>query len=75
MSKQPLSTTRSSKVPFFLLTLATFNLRGLGDEVKQSHLNLDAQKYKLDVIALQETKTKDNKLEQKTQIEDNIFLK
>ena len=47
-------------LPILLVSLATFNLRGLGDELKQSYLDQDCIQYNLDVIALQETKIKES---------------
>ena len=42
--------------PSLLLRLATFNVRGLVKEEKQSLLDADCTHYNLDLIALQETK-------------------
>ena len=47
-------------LPLLLVSFATFNLRGLGDELKQSYLDQDCIQYNLDVIALQETKIKES---------------
>ena len=47
-------------LPLLLVSLSTFNIRGLGDEIKQSHLDRDCVQYNLDVIALQETKIKES---------------
>ena len=43
-------------VPLLLVSFGTFNIRGLGDEVKQSQLDTDCTQYKMDIICLQETK-------------------
>ena len=43
-------------VPLLLVSFGTFNIRGLGDEVKKSQLDLDCTRYKMDIICLQETK-------------------
>ena len=59
MSKLHSSTNVCSKLPFLLITLSTFNLRGLGNDVKQSHLDQDCLRYDLDIVALQETKVKE----------------
>ena len=56
----PVSVHKTGMIPFTLLvSLATFNIRGLGNEVKQYELNLDCKSYNLDIIALQETKVLD----------------
>ena len=56
----PVSFHKTGMIPFTLLvSLATFNIRGLGNEVKQYELNLDCKSYNLDIIALQETKVLD----------------
>ena len=47
-------------LPLLLVSLSTFNVRGLGDELKQSYLDRDCTQYKLDVIALQETKVRES---------------
>ena len=43
-------------IPLLMVSLSTFNLRGLGDEIKQSQLDHDCVRYNMDIIALQETK-------------------
>jgi exonuclease III len=42
-----------------LFTIGTFNVRGLNDLQKQENLRRDADIFKMDVIALQETKMKE----------------
>ena len=39
-----------------MVSLSTFNIRGLGDEIKQKQLDSDCDRYKMDIICLQETK-------------------
>jgi exonuclease III len=39
-----------------LFNIGTFNVRGLNDPQKQEHLRRDAEIFKMDVVALQETK-------------------
>ena len=43
-------------IPLLLVSLSTFNLRGLGDEIKQHQLDCDCTRYNMDIICLQETK-------------------
>ena len=43
-------------IPLLLVSLSTFNLRGLGDEIKQHQLDCDCIRYNMDIICLQETK-------------------
>ena len=54
-------------IPLLLVSLGTFNIRGLGDETKQSQLDSDCVRYNMDIIALQETKV--------TQSYEHIFPK
>ena len=44
------------KVPIKHLNVVTFNVRGLTDDARKSYLEKDMDKYKLDIICLQETK-------------------
>ena len=39
-----------------VLSLATFNIRGLTEEIKKDHLASDLNRYDIDVCGLQETK-------------------
>ena len=39
------------------LTFATFNVRGLSKELKQQQLGIDCNRYRADIVGLQETKT------------------
>ena len=43
-----------------LVSLATFNVRGLGNEINYNELNSDCDKYHCDIISLQETKIVDS---------------
>ena len=43
-----------------LLTLATFNVRGLSKSEKRERLGVDCVRYNVDIMALQETKTKNS---------------
>ena len=47
-------------LPFLLVSLATFNVRGLSNELKQSYLDRDCTEYNFDIIAIQETKIKES---------------
>ena len=47
-------------LPLLLVSVSILKLRGLGNEVKQSHLDRDSVRYNLDIIALQETKVKES---------------
>ena len=52
---------RSSMFPLALLvSLATFNVRGLGNESNYKELNSDCGKFHCDIISLQETKVSDS---------------
>ena len=55
------STNSSTMLPFTLLvSLATFNVRGLGNEVNLQELDNDCDKFHCDIISLQETKVLDS---------------
>ena len=49
-----------------ILTIASFNVRGLGNVIKQEELGLDCDKSRLDVTAIQETKIKNDIFIEKT---------
>ena len=42
------------------LLTATFNVRGLTQMYKQEQLSRDVTKYKIDILSIQETKTREN---------------
>jgi exonuclease III len=46
------------KMRKFSLRVGSFNVRGLSSEKKQELLDKDVSAYKVDVVALQETRTK-----------------
>ncbi len=41
---------------YIMLNIATFNVRGLSNSLKQEHLGTDVLDYHIDILALQETK-------------------
>lgn len=47
----------------FVLNVATFNIRGMGDRLKQLNLEEDMKRYKIDILAIQETKVTEEKHE------------
>ena len=42
------------------LSVATFNVRGLTQELKQHQLARDVNRYKIDILSIQETKIREN---------------
>ena len=42
------------------LTFATFNVRGLSNDLKKEELEYDALKYKADIIGMQESKVRNH---------------
>ena len=49
-------TDKAAMIPLLMVSLATFNIQGLGDEIKQSNIDRDCVRYGMDIICLQETK-------------------
>ena len=42
------------------LSVATFNVRGLTQKIKQQQLTRDVDRYKIDILSIQETKIREN---------------